>query len=68
LQHRFVDQAMAAKIWPTVHHACATAAGWAFLQSARNVPMRATASCWVLKFVDSQTNGLSLASFAQNLP
>jgi hypothetical protein len=30
--------------------------------------MRATASRWVPKFTDSETNDLSFVSFAQNLP
>ena len=67
-QHRFVDQAMAARFGPPCTTRCPIAAGWASLQSARNVPMRATASCWVPKFAASETNGLSFASFAQNLP
>ena len=67
-QHRFVDQAMAAKIRPPVHHAMPYRDRLGLLQSARNVTMRAIASCWVPKFADSETNGLSFASFAQNLP
>ena len=47
---------------------CPTAAGWASLQICQKRPNAYDRPPWLPKFAASETNDLSFASFAQNLP
>ena len=66
--HGIVDQAMAAKVRPAVHHAMPDRGRLGLFAVCEKRPDACDGIPWVRKFADSKTNCLSFASFAQNLP